>query len=44
MSFPLHYSIAGTGYTGPIYGFLLKGARKFRKPSIMKAKLGFVEM
>ena len=37
---------AGTDYTGPIYGFLLKGARKFRKPLIMKGKLGFfnVEM
>ncbi len=32
---------AGTGYPGPVYGFLLKGARKFRKPLVMKGKLGF---
>lgn len=32
---------AGTGYTRPIYGFLLKGAQKSRKPLVMKGKLGF---
>ena len=32
---------AGTSYTGSVYGFLLKGARKFRKPLVMKGKLGF---
>lgn len=32
---------AGTGHTGPVCGFLLKGARKFRKPLVMKGKLGF---
>ncbi|MEP6576419.1 MAG: ASCH domain-containing protein [Nitrososphaerota archaeon] len=32
---------AGTGYAGPVYGFLLRGARKFRKPFVMKGKLGF---
>ena len=30
-------------YTDPKYGFLLKGARKFRKPIVMKGKLGFFQ-
>ena len=32
---------AGTGHTGPVFGFLLKDARKIRKPLVMKGKLGF---
>ncbi len=30
---------AGTGHT--VCGFLLKGARRLRKPLVMKGKLGF---
>ena len=32
---------AGTDYTYPRYGFLLKRARKFRKPLVVRGKLGF---
>jgi len=32
---------AGTDYNYPKYGFLLKGARRFRKPLVMRGKLGF---
>lgn len=35
---------AGTDYIDPQYGFLVKGARRFKKPLIMSGKLGFFNM
>lgn len=32
---------AGTSYVDPKYGFLVKGAHRFRRPFVMRGKLGF---